>query len=67
MAELKLLRSLQITVNTRTILLAVEKAKPKPEMGKEQITKEHKALAGREDKIKTMASKVAEQMSKAAH
>ena len=61
-AELKLLRSLQVTVNKRTRLLADEKAKPKPEMGKEQLSKEHKALAGREDKIKSMALKVAGQM-----
>ncbi|MBL7134835.1 MAG: hypothetical protein ISS78_12105 [Phycisphaerae bacterium] len=63
-AELKLLRSLQLTVNKRTKLLANEKAKPKPEMGKEQISKEHKTLAGREDKIKSMALKVAAQMKK---
>lgn len=61
-AELKLLRILQLGINNRTISLA--DAKAKAAMGKDEISKQHKLLSGREDKLKGMALKIAKEMTK---
>jgi uncharacterized protein DUF4175 len=61
-AELKMLRAMQLQVNRRTKLLAEEKSRGTT--SPEQLAREHKSLAGREDKVRSLTLEVARRMKR---
>jgi hypothetical protein len=60
-AELKMLKSLQVQINKRTVILAGEK--PQRGAPTESLTRQHKILSDRQKKLKTITTDLAKKLN----